>query len=344
MNNLSQIAFKIVNNILEIHEKNIVSVSGEIHNSQNNVFSLNEIAILEELSLAIRKKKAFPFIEISTERLKERFLSEIPEDVMHLKPEYYLKWLDDLDAFIEIGWKNINQNFVDDTYSKLQKMEQSLEDIWAKIIEQQKKFVFLNFPSPELATILDINYENLLSHYLKMLDSDYKVMYNKADDLTQALRGKINTIFTKENTLSLFIKNIPPKAYYGNIQSNQIVILPTGKIEMEVERSSLNGIYFAEKIYYKKNYYNSVKILFEDGDIRYLTFSEEKKGNFILENALMNSKMFCSISIGLNSGNRTLTNYYSYDRCIDKSVSFKFFDANEEPILVLNRQAIVKNI
>jgi hypothetical protein len=177
-----------------------------------------------------------------------------------------------------------------------------------------------------------------------MLDSDYEVMHNKADDLTQDLRGKKNTIFTKENKLSLFIKNSAPKSFYGNIHSNQIVILPTGKIEIEIERSTLNGIFFAEKIYYKKNYYDSVKMFFEDGDFRYLTFSEEKKGNFILENALMNSKMVCFISVGLNSGSRTLTNYYSYDRCIDKSVSFKFFDANEDPILALNRQAIINNI
>ena len=59
MKNISQIAFKIINNVLDIQEKQVVSVSGEIHNSQDKVFSLNEVAILEELAIAIRKKKAF---------------------------------------------------------------------------------------------------------------------------------------------------------------------------------------------------------------------------------------------------------------------------------------------
>ena len=93
MEKYSELAFNIVNNLLKIHNDNVISIAGEIHNSNNSEEPLIELPLIEELAVAIRKRKAFPVLEISTESLKKRFFAEMPEDIFSVPPNYYKNWM-----------------------------------------------------------------------------------------------------------------------------------------------------------------------------------------------------------------------------------------------------------
>jgi leucyl aminopeptidase (aminopeptidase T) len=119
-------------------------------------------------------------------------------------------------------------------------------------------------------------------------------------------------------------------------------VIPTGIIEFPIKRRSLNGVFFAEKIYYKEKTYNNVKLKFEDGTVRYVAFMEDKKGNFHLQNELINSHKECYITIGFNKSINSYTNYFSYDRCIDGNISIKFIDRQFHPLFISNMNSEIR--
>ena len=102
----SEIVFKIINSVLKVKEGDVISISSEIQNAGNSPEPLSELPLVEELAVGIRKKKAFPVLEISTENLQKRFFSEMNEEIYALPLNYYLKWIEDIDCFIEVGWKH----------------------------------------------------------------------------------------------------------------------------------------------------------------------------------------------------------------------------------------------
>jgi leucyl aminopeptidase (aminopeptidase T) len=263
---------------------------------------------------------------------------------MQIQPTHYFHLLDHIKAFIEIGWKHITPQFSPEMKMRKNTLQYPAESLWQKVIEQKKKIIFMNFPSPELAVKIQQNYEQLLRHYLNLLDCDYEHLHDKAETIKKEYIGRQLTLFTQENSLEVEIIAQMALSFAGSFQSSPYLILPAGKVEFEINRVKLNGIFKAEKCYYESEYYDHVSIQFEQGEIRFVDFSEEKKGNFILQNALMNSKRQCFLSIGINPGSRTLTNYYSYDRCIDGNLSFKLLDSNSEPILFSNRNTMIKKI
>ena len=341
MRNLSEIIYKIINQLLQIQAREVVSIAGEIHNSVQSTQALHEIPFLEEIAIAVRKKKSFPVLDISTEKLKQRFFTEIPKDCMEMNPTYYLHWMDRIDAFVEIGWKNITPQFSDELSMQQKLFQHSAEEIWHKILEQKKRMLFLNFPSPELAVMLDQPYDLLLKHYFSLLDCDYSHLKTYAEEIKKKYIGATLLLFTYDNTFTCKILPEQGSAFVGSLEKSPFLILPTGKVEFFLDRESLDGIFTAERCYYQKDYYEQVSICFERGEIKYLNFAQEKKGNFKLQNAMMNSKMQIRLSIGINAGCRSYTNYYSYDRCIDGNISFKMIDRDSEPILFSNKNVII---
>ena len=111
MEKFSELAFNIVNNLLKIQSNDVISISGEIHNGNNSNDPLIELPLIEELAVAIRKRKAFPVLEMSTEKLKKRFFAEMPEEVFSVPPNYYKSWINAIDKFIEISWESYSRAF-----------------------------------------------------------------------------------------------------------------------------------------------------------------------------------------------------------------------------------------
>ena len=339
MDNLPEIADKIVNDLLKIKPGNVVSISGEIHNANKTEEPLLEIPFIEELALEIRKKKAFPVLEISTENLKKRFFAEMPSDIFFLQPVYYKKWIDSIDVFIYVGWKNVFNEFQKTSNEKLKK---TTEGIWEKIFQQKKKLLFLNFPSFELANFLNTKPDALLEFYSKSADCNYAQLQEEKNELKTKFSTFSNyTIHSKNEKVNFKTKIILPDLL-KNQDYPHITILPFGSQDIPLERKKINGTFIAEKAYYKNFIYENLKVNFEKGFVHYISFKEEGKENFILQNALMNSKTECFLTLGFNPKVISYTNYYLFDTCIDGNTSMKFFDGDSHPIILSNINAEIK--
>jgi len=337
MEKYSELAFNIVNNLLKIQKNEVVSISGEIHNAHSANDPLSEIPVIEELAVAIRKKKAFPFLEISTERLKKRFFAEMPDEIFSVPPDYYKNWINLIDKFIEISWESYYSDFHQTSDKQIKQLQNSTNSIMEHLFEQKKKIIFLNFPTQQLAEFIDTDYEKLVDTYIRGVNCDYNLLkINGEEYREQYFSFSHYRITTHSESLAIKINRDKPDLFSGDITEHQILVLPTGIIEFPIERESMNGIYFAEKIYYKKRNYNNIKIKFENGSIRYVAFKEDKKGNFQLQNELINNDKDCFLTLGFNQDIKEYTNYFSYDRCIEGNISMKFFDKDSKPIFLSN--------
>jgi len=337
MEKYSELAFNIINNLLKIQKNEVVSISGEIHNAHSANDPLIEIPVIEELAVAIRKKRAFPFLEISTEKLKKRFFSEMPDEIFSVPPDYYKNWINLIDKFIEISWESYYSDFHQTSDKQIKQLQDSTNSIMEHLFEQKKKIIFLNFPTQQLAEFIGTDYEKLVDTYIRGVNCDYNLLkINGEEYREQYFSFSHYRITTHSESLAIKINRDKPDLFSGDITEHQVLVLPTGIIEFPIERESMNGIYFAEKIYYKKRNYNNVKIKFENGSIRYVAFKEDKKGNFQLQNELINNDKDCFLTLGFNQDIKEYTNYFSYDRCIDGNISMKFFDKDSKPIFLSN--------
>ncbi len=337
MEKYSELAFNLINNLLKIQKNEVISISGEIHNFHSTNEPLIEIPIIEELAVAIRKKKAFPFLEISTEKLKKRFFAEMPDEIFSVPPDYYKNWINLIDKFIEISWESYYSDFHETSDKQIKQLQDSTNSIMEHLFEQKKKIIFLNFPTQQLAEFIDTDYEKLVDTYIRGVNCDYNLLkINGEEYREQYFSFSHYRITTHSESLAIKINRDKPDLYSGDITEHEILVLPTGIIEFPIERESMNGIYFAEKIYYKKRNYNNIKIKFENGSIRYVAFKEDKKGNFQLQNELINNDKDCFLTLGFNQDIKEYTNYFSYDRCIEGNISMKFFDKDSKPIFLSN--------
>lgn len=337
MDNFSELAFNIINNLLKIQKNDVISISGEIHNDNNANEPLIELPLIEELAVAIRKQKAFPVLEMSTEKLKKRFFSEMPDEIFSVPPNYYKNWINAIDKFIEISWESYSSDFHERSDKQLKQFKDSTNSIMQYLFQQRKKIIFLNFPTHELAEYIGTDYDKLMSEYIKGVNCNYKLLKLNGEEYREQYFSFSNyRITTHSETLALKISRDKPVLFSGDISEHQVLVLPTGIIEFPIEREHMNGIYFAEKIYYKDRNYNNIKIKFENGSIRYVAFKEDKKGNFHLQNELINNDKECYLTLGFNKEIQEYTNYFSYDRCIDGNISMKFFDKDSKPIFLSN--------
>ncbi len=128
----------------------------------------------------------------------------------------------------------------------------------------------------------------------------------------------------------------------GSPQDHQVTILPVGVIEFPMDKISLEGTFFAEKVYYKELIFNNVKLNFSDGVIRYISFKAEDKGNYALQNKVMSSLKECYFSLGFNKHISEYTGFYLYDRCIRGNICLKFFDQESFPIVFSNVNTEIK--
>jgi hypothetical protein len=304
---------------------------------------LAEIPFLEELALQIRKKKAFPILDISTANLKKRFFQELPPEAQNLRPKYIEKLFQLTDFFIEISWKGIARGFPT-MPTKLNSIFQNISrSIWQKPLQNGKKMVLLNFPDAELANFIHYDNRQLHELYLDAVNIDYEEQEKLGHNYIKKFKkfSKYQLI-TADDSLELEIT--PSQIELNDNKQTHLVIFPRGNIKMNIVADSLNGIFDAEKVYYKNYFYQNAKISFQAGKIQFISFQQESDANYILQTKLEHRSSECEMILGINNGITELCGYYLYDTVREGNLSLKLYDEKGMPILFSNMNVKIKNI
>jgi hypothetical protein len=341
---LSELAYKIVNIVMGVEKGQVVSISGEIHNEGADLISrsaeaLTEIPLIEELAIMIRKKQAFPVIEISTDNLRKRFVSEMPDDIYDLPLEYYTKWVDSIDMFIDIGWRS-NPGFYQSIADwKFNKIKASTSEILQSVLRRNKRMFFLGYPTRAVAEYFEADPEILKAAYFEGLNCDYNKMIAKTDDLLREFASVENgVILTGENRL-LFSVDHERLAALPKWYEHNLVVLPGGSIEIPLKQAGLTGIFLAQRVYHENTRFQQVEIHIGEGEVYAVQFENDRRGNNKLRHAAINHNTDFRLCVGLNDSLRQPTGYYLFDQGVLGAISLKMFDSNDREIVFSNLEA-----
>ncbi len=339
-------AFKIINQIVRVRAGQVISINGEIRNGSDTDSSetLEQIPFIEELAMAIRKKKAFPLLELSTERLKERFFSEVSEEVYDTPFTYYTSLIEKVDCIIDLGWRSNPKLFESISDVKFNKMKKSTEEVREIIENRHKKTVFLGFPTSALAEYYNVDLHDLRYTYFEGLNCDYNSLELIHENIVTWLIEQRNIKLVTGNEYMYFQLETPDNLKNGMF-SDESIYLPAGRISQRIITTTLNGTFSADKVYFRNKVFSNVELMLKNGSVSMVRFRDEAKGNVHLQNALHNLKLDSSpiLNIGINSKIKPI-GYELYDKCAYKNVSIEFEDMNSEAITISNCFAEMESV
>lgn len=326
----AEIAFKIVNVILKAKPAQVVTLSAEIHNGYEMDNPLNEIPFLEELAMALRKKKAFPILDIASENLRKRSFSEIPDEILDMPLNYYQQWVSLSDFFIDLSWRAnpyFYKQIPDRYYNRLKK---AMEVLWEQIRVQQKQIVLIGFPTFALAKFYKVEYQLLQDAFFNSLNCDYHELKKNLFILDGDINNSENwELITEDRHLKFKFDENPGELFYGDFNKEGFLILPTGKWERRIDMTGLNGLYYAHYLYFENVVYKEVQLFIEHGKILSVDFLNRRPDNYMIQNLLQKDIQSCVLTIGMNSNLSNPIYYSLFDECISHNLTLKMYVDNK---------------
>ena len=229
--------------------------------------------------------------------------------------QYYEKWVSLADIFIDFSWKS-NPYFMDDMpLYYLSRYNISANELWHQIRKQSKKVVLMGLPTNALATYYNLDYQALNNSYLKAINIDYHELKKQSLIAENKFKkhDKCNLI-TEDRNLEVKFTITDTQMYNGDFGSRCFMVLPTGRIEKKID--SLDGIFYADKVYLDTKSYSDVQIIFEKGKIIATDFLNQNDDNIFLNKLLMNSLQEAYLTVGLNPALTKNTGYLLFDECM----------------------------
>ena len=338
MMDYAEIAFKILNCILKIRPHQAITISAEIHNVSDYDDPLIEIPFLEELSLCIRKAKALPIIDVSTENLHKRFFEEISDDSIDVSTEQFFKWMDSAELFIDLSWRSnphFYQSIADRSYKRVKMSSKEFIKIFS---DNNKKLLLLGFPTRGLSIYYKVDHALLEKTYFEALNIDY----NELKKRVLIFDGKVKKskkwfLDTDKRTLEIeFDKE--SLCMYGDFNDEVIVTLPCGSWEQELIENNLKGIFFADSVFFDHHRWHDVQIIFENGKVVDVETISELEDVNLLKTLLFQKIFTISLHVGLNKNIKEITNYSLFDACRYRSVSL-FIKNSRGHLIALSHNA-----
>lgn len=336
---LAEIAYNLIHVVLKIKQGHVVNLSAEIHNGYELDNPLIEIPFLEEIALAIRKKRAFPVLDIASENLRKRSFAEINNDDLHLPQQYYEKWVSMSDIFVDFGWKS-NPYFIQDIPPRfIKQYTKTMNDLWEQIQKQNKKIVLMGFPTEALAKYYSINYSLLKDCYFEALNCNYQLLKKSVYLMDAQLNKSAEwNIVSEDRNLKVKFTEQDAYCFFGDFLNQCYIVLPTGKIEKQIEVSSLDGILYADTMYFENKVYSDIQIIFDQGKIHSVDFLNRLSGDHFIHNLLLNHIESAYLCIGMNPNLKQVIKYTLFDECVYKNTSIKLL-INNKVITLANVKA-----
>jgi hypothetical protein len=317
----SEIAYKIINYILNLKSGQSVTISCEIHNVFDYNDPLAEIPFLEELAIVVRKNKGLPILDITTENLHKRFFEEISDDPPSISTELLNKWLDTSDMFIDLGWRSnplFYRSIPERSFNKLNIFNKDFRKLFES---RNKKLILIGFPTIGLAKYLDVDHAILKKTYHAALNVNYYDLKKRSAVLENLLKKHNNwSISTEGNILKTELVN-GAQCFYGDMQNEHIIILPTGSLQQPILTSNLYGCYQCSQIYHDQYTWKNINLTFENGKVTSVDAEEQQKNMNLLKTLLFDDISSVTLQVGLNHSIKERSLYHLFDSVKYKNVS-----------------------
>ena len=346
MNHLPVIAYKIVGQVLGVQKGQVVSIQGEIHNAPEEgayAFALAQVPLIEELALAVRKKGAFPVIEMSTENLRRRFLREMPEDIYDMPLDWYTRWAEGIDHHIDVGWRTSPHLFEGISDQVYERIESSTRAVRQAIMRHAKRMVFLGCPSQSLARYYDLDADALRASYNAALNCDYHRLRQSGEALGADMPAAgAFALFSashpgaKESVLELELTGQDENS--TRLGDGRFVVLPAGLVSFFIKPGSLHGRLAMRHVYYGRRVWQGLTCRFEHGRCVEVDGPEGLDLTH-LRNGLLNHREEIRLGVGINEKIKSACGYSLYDETQRGLPTLQFIDPEHHTITVAVSQS-----
>ncbi len=221
--------------------------------------STHSLDLLEALAFRIRERGAFWSVRLSMEGLLRRVGQGVPEAYLGLIPQHELRWLDDIDAIIEV--RDHGGQIPGIPLSRRRAMGAE----WIALIDTAaqrgcRRITVVN-PTPALASAYGLPLATLRRAYWQAVNVDYE----QVDRLQERVRARIAAADVVQVTsglgthLRMRVGHRPV-----HVDDNS---LPRGEVYVAPHEDSANGVAVIDKAFIQGNPIERLRLTFVDGRV-----------------------------------------------------------------------------
>lgn len=268
------LAQKLVNQCGNIREGEIVLVSGGV----------NDIELLENIAVNVRKLGAFPLLTIGSDRLTRRMYTDVPTKFDTQTPELSLKLLSFVTAIISVDYGEAPGLLADVAPERFVTIGKANEPVGELLMKRNTKGVSLGnglYPSDAQAKQFGLTKAELSDIFWKGVNTDYTKLEATGNKLKAVLSAGKEVHITNANgtDLKLRIENRQAFASDGSLSADDLkkgyaasqVYLPAGEVYMAPVAGSAEGKVVVDRMFYQDKEVLGITLTFQKGKLISMT-------------------------------------------------------------------------
>ena len=267
------VAEKVVAQSAGVKEGDVVLVFG----------SDEDLPLLEDIAIEVRKRGASPLVSVGTERMNRRLYDEVPAKYDSQEPEMILKLAGLVDVIIntEAGEGRTLQGVAPERIAARGKAFAPVAELMQK---RGVRTVALGnglYPSAERAEQFGISREELANIMYGGVDADYKALEATGEQVRKALAGGRELRITNPNgtDLKVGIAGRPITVNDGIISPDErkkggaatSVWLPAGEVYLTPVPGTAAGTFVADKFFFQGKPIDGLQLQFKAGKLTSMT-------------------------------------------------------------------------
>lgn len=277
-----------------------------------NVYSMD---LIEALAFRIRARGAFWLLRLTTEPLLRRIGLGVPEQYLSLIPDHEIRWLDDMDAIIEI--RDHSSTIPDVPLPRRRAMgAEWLALIKAADLKGCRRLMVFN-PTAALADAYGIPLEELKRRFWQAVNIDCGLLDQQQEKIRVHLQGTREVRITSPAGTDLRLR-VDHRPVLVDTDS-----LPYGETYVAPHEDSAEGTAVIDQAFIRGVCIENFKFTFSAGRIREVSAPDPKGANIweqVMEAATGDKDVIAELGIGVNPGITQPTGNISLDEKIGGSV------------------------
>lgn len=271
---LEKVASNLVNQCANIHEGDIVLVSGGIKN----------LELLENIAVNVRKKGAFPLLTVDSDRMTRRMFTEVPVKYDSQVPELSLQIVKLMDAQISVASMETPGLLADIPPERFAARNEASKPIQDYMVKNPVKNVSIGngiYPTQASADEFGISLNKLSELFWSGINVDYNALAVTVKKLSAALKDGNDLLITNNNGTQLSVKvaNCPIFNSDGIIDEEDMkkgmagyaVYLPAGEVYLVPVKGTANGKVVVENFTFQGKKIEGLSLQFKDGKMTSIT-------------------------------------------------------------------------
>jgi len=221
-----------------------------------NVYSLD---FIEALAFRIRARGAFWTLRLTSEPLLRRIGLEVPEPYLSLIPEHEVRWMDDMDAIIEV--RDHPPTIPDVPLPRRRGMGAE----WLALIETAarkgvRRLMVFN-PTAALASAYQLPLEELRRRFWQAVNTDCGLLDRRQENIQKRLQGTRNVHISSPAGTDLHLR-VDQRPVLVDTDS-----IPYGEVYVAPHEESAKGLAVINKAFFRGRLVENFRLTFSAGRV-----------------------------------------------------------------------------